>query len=538
MESIRLAAWGMAALLGLSVLCVTPAVSADLLAGAAKVDITPSMPVYMAGYDSNRMNKSVKTPLSARALVIKSADKTLAIVGVDSMGVPSPVQQEVRALVKSVPADAILIGATHDHSAPDLFGLWGPDEKTSGVNPEYLASFKQKVAAVIDEAAAAAKPAKLKLGSIQTQGIIVNHRPVPFIDRELSAMQFVGEDGKVIATLANLACHAEIMQNDMLSGDFPYYFYQKTEKDVGGVAIFMNGAEGGMITADIPGGIYSLEGKDNSDQAQRIGELVAAATQKALEGATALDSAPISLKITDIAIPMENEGYKAAMKAGLMPDILVDGKVQTKVAVAALGPAQIVTIPGEMLPNLGLRLKRNMTGSPKFLFGLTMDELGYIVSADDFGLDTYKYESYEASMGSQVAPVVMGALLPMIAEVKPLVAAAPAAGAAGSNPVAAWFAALPGKFKADKAEGVSAVYCFKLSGDGGGDYTVAVKDKKCTVENKAPEKADLTVSISASDWLDLVSGKLDPMAALGSGKLVLDGDIGLAMQLGDLFLGD
>ena len=538
MEIKHWAAWALAVLVTTAL--AAPA-SAALTVGAAKVDITPKAAAYLAGYGQNRLAKpeNFKTPLTARAVVIKSGDQTLTIVGVDAMGVPGLVQDDIRKLVKSVPAESVMIAATHDHSAPDLYGMWGADMTKSGVDPAYLAAFKQNVAAAVEQAAAAAKPAKLRLGSVQTQGINVNHRPVPLVDRELSAMQFVDADGKAIATIANFPCHAEIMQNDMLSADFPYYFYDKLEKQVGGVALYIQGALGGMITADIPGGIYKLgEDRDNSDWCKTIGEKIADATISALEKPTEVADPALSYKIAQIAVPMENEGYKAAMQSGLMPNSLVDGKVVTKTAVIALGPAQIATIPGELLPNLGFRLKRNMKeASHKFVFGLTFDELGYIVSADDFGLDLYKYESLEASIGSEFAPILMSTLLPMLAEVKPAVAAAPA-GAGAGNAVSAWFAALPGKFKADKAEGVAAVYCFKLSGDGGGDYTVTVKDKQCAVENKAAEKADLTVSISASDWLDLVGGRLDPMAALGSGKLVLDGDIGLAMQLGDLFLSD
>jgi putative sterol carrier protein len=518
-------------------LSASTVMAAQLMAGAAKVDITPKEPAYLAGYGINRLSEAVKEPLSARALVIKSGEKTLTVVGVDSLGVPGRIQKDIRAMVKSVPADSVMIAATHDHSAPDIFGMWGPNPTTSGVNPAYLAFFKQSIVAAIDQAAAAAKPAKLKLGSIQTKGINVNHRIPEIVDHELAAMQFVGDDGKVIATLANFPCHAEIMQSKLLSGDFPYYYYAKIEKDQGGVAIFINGALGGMITADIPGGIYSLEGKDNSAWAQRIGEAMADATEQALAGASTIENADLDYKFVDLALPFRNERAQAAARSGAMPNPLADGKLVTKVAAVALGPAQIVTIPGEALPNLGFHLKRVMTGSPKFLFGLTMDELGYIMSGDDWGMEIYKYES-NTGAGPETGPLLMATLLPLIAEVKPAAAEAPAAATTApvmSATVAQWFAGLPGRFNAEKAAGLTAVYGFKLSGDGGGDWTISVADQKCSVKQGAADKADVIISVAASDWMDAVSGKADAAALYMTGKLSVDGDLSLAQRFVDLF---
>ena len=80
----------------------------------------------------------------------------------------------------------------------------------------------------------------------------------------------------------------------------------------------------------------------------------------------------------------------------------------------AIGPAEFLTIPGEALPNIGFYLKRQMRGSPKFLLGLCCDELGYILTPEDYGLDLYKYET-SVSIGPQIEPRMiqnLQALLP------------------------------------------------------------------------------------------------------------------------------
>jgi hypothetical protein len=57
-----------------------------------------------------------------------------------------------------------------------------------------------------------------------------------------------------------------------------------------------------------------------------------------------------------------------------------------------LGNAQILTIPGEALPNMGYYLKRKMHGEHNLLFGLTNDAFGYIMTKADWNsFDRYEY---------------------------------------------------------------------------------------------------------------------------------------------------
>jgi len=101
--------------------------------------------------------------------------------------------------------------------------------------------------------------------------------------------------------------------------------------------------------------------------------------------------------------------------------------------------------------------------------------------------------------------------------------------------IASWFAELPSKLDPAKAGDMKASYCFKIAGEGGGDWTVAVAEGKCSVAAEAQD-ADLTILIKAEDWRELISGKLDPMSAFSAGKLRLEGNMMLGMQIAGLFL--
>src|SRR6266496_3094297 len=71
-----------------------------------------------------------------------------------------------------------------------------------------------------------------------------------------------------------------------------------------------------------------------------------------------------------------------------------DRTVATRINLMNLGTAQMLTIPGEALPNIGFYLTRKMKGEHNFLFGLTNDAFGYILTKVDFNsFPRYEYVS-------------------------------------------------------------------------------------------------------------------------------------------------
>jgi len=97
------------------------------------------------------------------------------------------------------------------------------------------------------------------------------------------------------------------------------------------------------------------------------------------------------------------------------------------------------------------------------------------------------------------------------------------------------FDAMPGRFRADKAAGTNATIQYDISGEGGGTWNAVIKDGACTVNQGAATNPNLTLSISAQDWLDMLSGKQSGQMLFMSGKLKVKGDMGLAMKLGSMF---
>jgi putative sterol carrier protein len=81
----------------------------------------------------------------------------------------------------------------------------------------------------------------------------------------------------------------------------------------------------------------------------------------------------------------------------------------------------------------------------------------------------------------------------------------------------------------DLAREVGAVYRLSLEGEGGGRWIIDLKDDPGVREG--PGEADCGLSMAASDYVDLVEGRATAQLLFFTGKLRVDGDMGLAVRL-------
>jgi hypothetical protein len=91
-----------------------------------------------------------------------------------------------------------------------------------------------------------------------------------------------------------------------------------------------------------------------------------------------------------------------------------DNSVTTRMNLINFADAQIITIPGEALPNIGYYLKRKMHGKHNFLFGLTNDAFGYILTKVDFNsFDRYNYVS-RTSLGEMTGEILIAEAVDLV----------------------------------------------------------------------------------------------------------------------------
>lgn len=87
------------------------------------------------------------------------------------------------------------------------------------------------------------------------------------------------------------------------------------------------------------------------------------------------------------------------------------------------------------------------------------------------------------------------------------------------------------KAKADIVAKINAVYQFDIAGPGGGGWSVDCTVPGGAVQAGTAANARCTVAMSEADFLNMINGKLNAQMAFMSGKLKIQGDMGLALKL-------
>lgn len=390
--SNQLAQW---ASLILIVLVTSDAFGEPLRVGVARRVITPNplLPVS-GGMGPTAPAREKRGELEARAIVFQSGDTKVAFVTLDLLGFPSVLCDRVRNQVPQIPATNILIGSSHTHSAPDCYAF--PDGRgghTGDLN--YMDSVCKLAAEALSEALGNLQPAQLKIATGEAEGkIAYNYYAPDLYDRRMSVIQAVSPDAKVIATLVNYAIHPEVLGSGVgiVSPDLIGPLRDKLEAEAGGMGFFVNGAQGGMVTADnrnLDRPKDALRGYWHDirtwDECLRIGNTLAGEALR-LIGKAELQSEPeIYCGSSNVTFPVDNDVLWSVIQASpLKYPRNADHSITTRINVVNLGNAQVLTVPGEALPNIGFYLKRKMHGKHNLLFGLTNDAFGYILTKVDF----------------------------------------------------------------------------------------------------------------------------------------------------------
>lgn len=411
--------------LALVCLCFTSPVQAELKVGVGKSIITPDplLPIS-GGVGPGHAATSKQGDLTARAMVFEQGETKVAIVQLDLLGFPSVLCARVHAQVPRIPAENILIGSTHTHSAPDCYGFPGLDGKTSG-DLKYMDFVCNRAAEALNQALDNLQPAQLKIATGAAKGkISYNYYAPELIDPRMSVIQALAADGKTIGTLVNYAVHPEVLGNErgILSPDLVGPLCDKLEADLGGMGMFMNGAQGGMITADnrlldqIADPIKARWHDARTwEECLRIGTLMATEAQRIVKDAKPLADPGLTCRSAQVKFPVDSRLMWMIIRGSpLKYPHNEDKTVTTRMNLVTIGNAQILTIPGEALPNIGFYLKRQMKGDHNLLFGLTNDAFGYILTKVDFNsFERYDYIS-RTSLGEMTGEVLIENALKLI----------------------------------------------------------------------------------------------------------------------------
>jgi hypothetical protein len=390
---------------------------AGLRAGIAvrKVNPDPLLPVS-GGVGPSHPVTRMEGDLTVRALVLEQDGTSVLIVSGDFLGFPALLGNQVRAAVKEIPAGNILIGATHTHSAPDCYGF--PDGKGGTTrDSKYMEQICTRMVEAIKDAASHLQPVKLKIATGEAKGkIAYNYYAEQLYDPRCHVIQALTAEGKPLATLVNYAIHPEIFGSDagICSPDMVGPLYDRIAEKGGGTGIFMNSAQGGMVTADnrLP------EGKEakSYEECRRIGNLLADEALRMVSDAAEQATPKLFCAAHTLTLPVDSPLMRQLLRSLPGSPGGDATSITTQLNVVNIGNAQILTIPGEALPNIGFYLKRKMRGEHNLLFGLTNDAFGYILTKEDF--DSFKRYSYisRTSLGERTGEIFVNEALKFVNE--------------------------------------------------------------------------------------------------------------------------
>jgi neutral ceramidase len=229
-----------------------------LRAGVCRVDITPPLGVQPGAWRLRTGRADgLDAPLLAQALVLDDGSRRLALVATDLLWMPRHVAEAARrrvAALTGIPAEAVLLNASHNHSAPVLLE---PDSVRAAVGTEglegYAAALPDRLAGAVYGADARRRPAAVGAGVGHAPGISVNRvdprRPV---DDTVTVLRVDGEDG-VLAVVVGYACHGTCVGGQTLhwNADFPHALRVAVEQAHPGVeCLFFQACAGDLAPLD------------------------------------------------------------------------------------------------------------------------------------------------------------------------------------------------------------------------------------------------------------------------------------------------
>ncbi len=381
---------------------------------------------WLAGFSQARAANGVHDDLWARAVVFGNQTMHVAVVVIDAIGFMMDDVIDVRQMVpKSWEIDHVIVVSTHDHEAPDLLGLWGEKPTHTGVNPAYRQFVENQILKSIGRARENLQPATVRMIRLPnfTNGLR-DSRP-PFVtDPDVYVLQFLTlMTREPIATVVNWANHPETLgsENLLITSDFPHYVRQGIEKGlvydghlrrkgIGGVAIYLNGAIGGLMTPLHVAAHDPILNQDFSspsfEKARAIGYALANRVLDAVQSDQWVENLNprIHLWVKSIRLPFQNKYFRLGSLLGVIDRGMTGWmKLRSEIDLLVLGDAWILTIPGEIYPEIvnggvvnppGADYKMSpfevppirtlMEGKFHLIWGLANDEIGYIIPKSEW----------------------------------------------------------------------------------------------------------------------------------------------------------
>ncbi len=235
-----------------------------LLAGAARVELSPPYPVTVAGFGPPRPTAtSAELPLHARALVLDVGGSLVGFVSVELLTLPSALSEKVTAQLADLGLGQLWIGASHSHSSMGGYDARLVSELagTGSFDPAAERVVIDASVAAVRQAFKNRQPAELLAGQLDAPDLAVSRSEGP-PDWRLTALVVRAQEGVPIGEVLLFSAHPTLRGRNLASlhPDYPGLLSAGREGSDAGVSLFLNGAGGNASSAIGPedGGMGQL----------------------------------------------------------------------------------------------------------------------------------------------------------------------------------------------------------------------------------------------------------------------------------------
>lgn len=415
-----------------------PAGQAALKGGCAKVNITPHLGIPLIG-SYGKPSDDILDELYAKALVLNDGNNTIAIVSADLLYTPlEEITNPARRIIKEktdIPEEHILICATHTHSGPEVFtrSKLRPDQEipASKIDQCYLETLIRKIADAAVLAHKSMREVKIDAAKGRIPEIVFNRRPkasdgsavmtwsvpaeiaatreietrpdgstaVSFtldvnepnltfgpIDPEVWVLRVEDANNNIVGAIVNFACHPVCVYPHLptaISADFPGDATDMVEQTEGGICLFALGTAGDIVP-------YQRGVKAH----RQIGKALGAEALRRLQFVGASDEVTLDAIKKEIKFPVKKLVSADDEKK---PDKVAE-YITTEIQILRLGDIYILGLPGEVLAEVGLEIKKRAGIEKLLVVSLSNDAIGYVCHSR-----AYEEGGYEPGSATNLA---------------------------------------------------------------------------------------------------------------------------------------
>ena len=428
--------------------CVCGIVQGGLRGACAKVDITPPLGITLIG-SQGKPSDAVMDELYARAMVISDDSNTIAIISADLLYTPmEEIAGPVRLAVNQqlgIPVQNIMVCATHTHSGPEVFTrLKIPREgrlDAALIDQAYLQVLVRKLADSVSIACRNVQDVRLGAAMGRLPEVLYNRRPITSdgrakttftvppeiaatrkiettgegdtrvtltfpapqaplefgpVDPMVLALRMEDMSGRLVGSIIGFGCHPVCIYpylSTTVSADYPAFARRVVEQAEGGISLFVLGLAGNTVPL-----------QRGPKACEKMGKALGGEAMKRLQWVTTAGDVTLKAATREITLPA-----RAGTSSG--------DSISTEIQVLRLGNTYLVGLPGEVLVEVGLAIKKKAGIENLFIVTLANDAVGYVPHRQAYEQGGYEPES-GTHLASGAGEIMIEQALALINEVK------------------------------------------------------------------------------------------------------------------------